>query len=887
MRRSELATVLALFEQQVTEGPNRLAVEFEKRQLTFDELNELSNQFANALKAAGVSKGGVVGLCVDRTPEAIAAMFGAFKVGAAFVPLDPDYPIDRIQYMLDDAAIAVVIISHRESNSLFQRLEQDAVKRETTWIEFEESSFTNQSKRFERVDLRGNDLAYVMYTSGSTGRPKGVEIEHAALTAYCLADIEAYGLQSSDRTLQFSTLNFDIAIEEIFPPLLIGSAVVVRPSQRAEATNELSQIIEDYAVTAVHLATAYWHEWVDLMLASSDRVPSSMRLVIVTGEKVSVEHYRRWLKLCHHQMYWFNAYGPTETTVTATVYSPAADFSMAQMPIGKPLPGYTAFILDDHLELVDGSETGHLFIGGDALARGYLNRPELTQAAFIDWNHEQHGSHRLYRTGDLARWLPCGNIEFSGRVDHQIKLGSYRIEPGEIESVLNKHPDIRESLIVYEEVACQKYLVAYLATGEKTPILKNLVQYLQTELPSYMVPARYVVLDKLPKTVNGKIDRRALPDPSVSQVVDRSASAAPQSPMEIQLAEAFKQALHLPEIGLYDDFFALGGSSLLVTKVIAMLKRELNIDLPVRDFFANPTVAAAARHIEYLLQPKAVAAAEESPNQAIIASTRQPVIYADFFARGDRQLFCVRYEPRANNPAFAARRGHGVLICHPLGQEYTRSHRNLQQLANQLCLAGFDVLRFDYYGTGNSHGESQVIRTESLIADIKRAAQFFREACHCARMSALGLRLGATLLAAADLDGLDRTVLWDPVVSGAQYLNMIDRFHDRILTNQSRFPFPVERTQRDQAYGYEMHSEQRSSLGHLQLPRLNSKIATLVLLSNKYRDFEPGITGYLDRVEVVDTQDELYWHRPEYCESAFSSPGAFDAVIPFMCGGRR
>ncbi|MEZ6135326.1 MAG: AMP-binding protein [Pirellulaceae bacterium] len=331
-------SILNLFEQQVRETPQAVAIVFEDQQLTFEQLDELAAQFANALLNEGVELGQSIGLCIDRCPQAIAAMLGAFKIGAVFVPLDPDYPLDRLAYMIEDAQIRVIITHHRQNNPLARSL-QDVTLRDApvAWIDSYDHNFSRQSTtlptHYGKPDA--DDLAYIMYTSGSTGKPKGVQIEHQALTTYCLADIEVYRLTAADRTLQFSTLNFDIAIEEIFPPLLIGGSVVIRPSQRGASSNELSEIIENYGVTAIHLATAYWHEWVDLMAACQARVPSTLRLTIATGEKVSVEHYRRWLRLCDHPVLWCNAYGPTETTVTCTVYIPPDDFAEDNMPIGQ------------------------------------------------------------------------------------------------------------------------------------------------------------------------------------------------------------------------------------------------------------------------------------------------------------------------------------------------------------------------------------------------------------------------------------------------------------------------------------------------------------------------------------------------------------------------
>jgi len=382
-----------------------------------------------------------------------------------------------------------------------------------------------------------NSLAYVMYTSGSTGKPKGVQIEDRSLTTYCLTDLELYQLESSDRMLQFSTLNFDIAIEEIFPPLLAGSTVVVRPRERAETHNELSCLIDTYKITALHIATAYWHEWVDLLVASNSPVPKSLRLLIATGEKVSVEHFRRWKRQSQHEILWCNAYGPTETTVTCTAFIPPKDWDEPQMPIGKPLAGYAAHILNDQNQTVGIGETGNLFISGDALARGYLNRSNLTEKTFINLPIDGlEETTRLYRTGDSARWLPTGDIEFSGRIDQQMKIGSYRIEPGEIEAAMALCESVSESLIICAENAGQKILAAYVVRQGTSLSAIELTSFLHNRLPIYMVPKQFVFLGSFPKTINGKIDRTALPTIEHGEIARDSDYHAAETDMEKELA---------------------------------------------------------------------------------------------------------------------------------------------------------------------------------------------------------------------------------------------------------------------------------------------------------------------------------------------------------------
>ncbi|MEM9585753.1 MAG: AMP-binding protein, partial [Planctomycetota bacterium] len=372
----ELIPFCDLFDRQVERTPDTVAVVHEDKQWSYRELQADSLQWAAQLLKTGIRPEQRIGLCVDRSGEAIAAMFGILRAGAAFVPLDPEYPAERLAYMVQDAAIETIIADPRYQQQFADEFAslttEESPETHITW--FSDTAASQASVDIAEArdivrnaetakQLRPDSLAYIMYTSGSTGRPKGVQIEHAALAAYCFADIDVYRLTENDRTLQFSTLNFDIAIEEIFPPLLTGGVVVVRPREREADSIELSSLVQRYQITAIHLATAYWHQWVDLMMAAERSVPESIRLMIVTGEKVSVAHYRRWQSICDHEVLWCNAYGPTEATVSATVFVPDDSFDAPNMPIGRPLKRYTAHILDNDLQPVGAQETGQLFIG--------------------------------------------------------------------------------------------------------------------------------------------------------------------------------------------------------------------------------------------------------------------------------------------------------------------------------------------------------------------------------------------------------------------------------------------------------------------------------------------------------------------------------------------
>jgi amino acid adenylation domain-containing protein len=733
----------------------------------------------------------------------------------------------------------------------------------------------------ELPDIRPEQLAYVMYTSGSTGKPKGVMIESCALTAYCLADIDVYHVTEADRTLHFSTINFDIAIEEIFPPLLTGSSVVVRPRQRVDSHNELSTLIRKYNVTAVHLATAYWHEWVDLMLAHREVVPQSLRLLIATGEKVSVEHFRRWNSICQHEVQWSNAYGPTEATVSSTVFTPDSEWNGEAMPIGKPLKGYEAFILDSQEKACDVGELGELVIAGPALARGYLNRPELTAKAFVLWQADQGHCKRVYKTGDLARWDSNGDIEFAGRIDHQIKVGSYRIEPGEIESIINQHPDVLESLVVHEQIENQKFLVAFVASSSKELNAHGLASFSRDRLPPYMVPSRYLIVERFPKTINGKVDRKALPAIENAQTPSGNGDGQPLDEMEARLARIWSEVLHVSGIDREDNFFFLGGSSLLVTRVISKIKQELNIELPVRDVFANPVLQALALHLKTML-------GEVSPRVTATAmrrGARLPRIESQFITSGHEQLFSIYY------PGRGTVKRHSVLICGTVGHEYARSHRNLQQLAQMLAEQGFDVLRFDYAGTGNSSGSCESGAPKQWCAEISNAAKWLRVRSQCEKFSTIGLRLGATLLSNVEEIESEHQILWDPAISGERFLSQLAQYHRRALQDFVRYS--NQRTaEPHQFYGFVTNERSIIDLCKMKLkfPNKKSYGRSLLLTTKDYwRDetHDSPLVSLGDYIDHQQVDDEVLWHWPQYTESAFASANSYRWILNELTGSYK
>ncbi len=448
-----------LFEAQVGRTPNAAAVAVKDERLTYRELNERANQLAHRLKKSGVGPEVRVGICVDRSLEMVVGWLGILKAGGAYLPLDPTYPQERIAFMLKDAEAPVLLTTEHLIETLPQHAAQ-MIRLDTGWHEL-----AVESKQNPVCEATANNLAYVIYTSGSTGKPKGVLIPHLALANHCVAIQKQYQLQSSDRILQFASVSFDVAAEEIFPSLLSGAVVVLQPERVPASISGFLRFLEREKLTVVNLPTSYWYEWVFELARSKAQLPPTLRLVIVGTEKALPERLAVWQQFVGDRVRWINAYGPTEATITTTVYEPLVSEEKGELnsvPIGRPIANKQVYILDRQLNPVPIGVAGELHIGGVGLARGYLNRPDLTTEKFISNPFSDDKSARLYRTGDASRFLPDGNIEFLGRLDDQVKIRGFRIELGEIETALTAHPGVHEAVVVArEDVPGNNQLLAY------------------------------------------------------------------------------------------------------------------------------------------------------------------------------------------------------------------------------------------------------------------------------------------------------------------------------------------------------------------------------------------------------------------------------------------
>ncbi len=584
-----------LFEAQVERTPDAVAVVFEDQQLTYWELNNRANQLAHYLRSLGVKPEVLVGICVERSLEMVIGLLGILKAGGAYLPLDPNYPKQRLAYMLQDAQLSVLLTQQPLLEQIPEHQSQ-VVCLDTDW------TFINQESQENPVNQTTTEnLAYLIYTSGSTGTPKGVMIQHCSLVNYTVAACLEYEIKARDRILQFASISFDAAAEEIFPCLVQGATLVLRTEEMLSSILTFLQQSLELGLTILDLPTAFWHQ----LTAANLVLPKTLRLVIIGGERALPELLQTWRQQVNsQQVRLINSYGPTETTIVATICDLSQAIADRKLPIGKAIPNIQTYILDSYLQPVPVGVPGELYIGGLGVARGYLNRPELTAQKFIpnpfrgsrgDREDQSSNSKCLYQTGDLARYLPDGNIEYLGRIDNQVKIRGFRIELQEIEAVLSQHPQIRETVVVaHENVHGDRRLVAYVVGEQQLTLsVSELRHFLKEKLPEYMIPAVFLQLAALPLTPNGKVDRNALPAPDTVRPELEKAFIAPQTTVEKQLAVIWTQVLGLEKVGINDNFFELGGDSILSLQIISKANLA-GLHLTPKQLFQHQTIAKLA-----------------------------------------------------------------------------------------------------------------------------------------------------------------------------------------------------------------------------------------------------------------------------------------------------
>jgi amino acid adenylation domain-containing protein len=569
-------SIQQLFERQVERSPQASAVRFGEEELSYAELNRRANRLGWYLRAQGVGPDVLVGICVERSLEMMVGLLGILKAGGAYVPLDPGYPEERLQFMLQDAQLSL-LLAQTGTSTRVERAGLPIFTLDRDWARLSEYSTSNLP-----LTTTEANLAYVIYTSGSTGTPKGVMIAHHSLCNLAQAQAEAFRIDATSRVLQFASLNFDAAVSEWSTALITGACLILAPAR--SAAENLPQLLQQTATTVVTLPPT--------VLATLSEKPSSLRTLIVAGEACPTTLSRKWS--CDKEM--LNAYGPTENTVCATISRPLQPADLV-IPIGRAISNTSVYVLDEEMQAVGIGVGGEIYLGGAGLARGYANRGGLTAERFVP-NPIVPGGERLYRTGDQGRWLSEGQLEYLGRLDGQVKVRGYRIELGEIEAILGRADGVRAAVVVVAggDGGLEKRLLGYVVGAEagSSSVLRS---YLKGKLPEYMVPAQIVKLEHMPLTPNGKVDRKALPEPEVLGAEREAGYVAPGTELESRLCAIWAKVLGVPRVGVHDNFFDLGGHSLSLIRLRSEAQVLLGRDLPLVDFFTYPTIRALNRYL--------------------------------------------------------------------------------------------------------------------------------------------------------------------------------------------------------------------------------------------------------------------------------------------------
>ena len=580
-------TIYELFEKQVEKTPDKIAVIFENSKLTYRELNESANSLAAVLRQKNVKPDTIVGIMAERSLEMIIGIMGILKAGGAYLPIDSEYPEDRIKYMLEDSDAKILLTQKRFLNKAeFKGIVLDLNNKEL---------YKGRTDNLTKVN-KANDLAYIIYTSGSTGKPKGAMIEHYSLVNRLNWMQNKYPIGEEDVILQKTPITFDVSVWELFWWSIQGSRLCLLSPEDHKKPEKIIEAINKNKVTTLHFVPSMLDIFLEYIKDENKLYKANtLKKVFASGEALNSKQVRLFNNIFKNlQTELFNLYGPTEATVDVTFFNCPKKEDIDDVPIGKPIDNIRIYIVDKNSKLQPIGIAGELCIAGDGLARGYLNRPELTKTKFIENPFES--GERMYRTGDLVRWLPDGNISYLGRIDNQVKIRGFRIELGEIENQLLKNQEIKEAVVLTkQDNQGNKYLCAYISADREITV-SELRRNLSQRLPDYMIPAYFIQMESFPLMPNGKINRKALPEPT-GEINIGIEYAAPRNEMEEKLVRIWSNVLGVEKVGIDDDFFALGGHSLKAIKMVSIIQKELSVSISVSEVFSNPTVRQLGEYI--------------------------------------------------------------------------------------------------------------------------------------------------------------------------------------------------------------------------------------------------------------------------------------------------
>lgn len=731
-------SLLNQFVQNCQNSPNKIAVITDGKEISYQQLLDQVKTVALSLIENGVKTGDIVGLLLARSEKLPITMMAIFYAGASYLPLDPEYPKERIHYILDNAKVSTIVLekdfSELVTNPTVNLIDIDLVLAQPKFEQDIQPVFVE------------NGLAYVIYTSGSTGNPKGVMITQNNLTNFLLSMQNRPGLSSSDTVLTVTTISFDIAVLEILLPLFVGATTIIVNRLRSYDPSEISQLLIQHNVTLMQATPATWQ----MLLASNWHGKKDLRALIggeALPQTLSSSLFSKVSQI-------WNMYGPTETTVWSTCYQIKSENDVPI--IGKPIGNTQVYILDNNLQLVPDGVVGELCIGGLGVTNGYLGEEKLTQEKYIVCPFTKMDPQRIYRTGDQVRYGKNGNIEYIGRIDFQVKVRGYRIELGEIENTIDLMPQIKQSIVMVREdqINDQRIVAYFLKDANQTLDLETLREHMKETLPLYMVPHNFVELQSFPLTPNGKIDRKALPQPDGEKKASSARTIQPTSETEKEVCKIWQELIGEENVGTNSVFFDLGGHSLLALQAISKIKRKFDFELTPL-MMIRETVQQIAGRIDGL-------DISMLDNSDVSVSHEELV---PFFFGADNSIFGILHEPCNNQKIVGA-----VLICNPIYTEEINANRALKRLASQLSQQGYYVLRFDYSGFGDSWGDDGGAGVEQWIADIEYAVNELVEITELNQIDVVALRFGASLVTQTKCKRVNRLILWDPVFDGEKYM---------------------------------------------------------------------------------------------------------------------
>jgi amino acid adenylation domain-containing protein len=585
--------ITAMFERQVALTPDNTALVFDDGALTYHAFNQKINQLANYLLKLGIGPEERIGIYIERSANMVIAIYATLKVGAAYVPLDTNNPADRLQFIIDDSEIKI-LLTQSSLSAEFNPPGCRKIELDTGWNDIALESSENPP-----VKVSPNNLAYLIYTSGSTGKPKGVMIENHSVINFINWRQKAYVLKPSETVLLKTPITFDISVLELFWPLFYGAKLGVLAPGADKFPDQIIETVEKFNVTFMQFVPSMLNVFLEFVNEKTITKLDSLRFVSTIGEALPPDTVNKFNNIVYktNKTRLINTYGPTETTVEVSYFECTSGQPLEIVPIGRPMDNTGFYIVDEHMNIQPVGVIGELLIAGDGMARGYFKRPELTAERFIDNPFDKSLGPKIYHSGDLARYLPNGDIDFLGRMDFQVKIRGYRIELGEIESLIRRHEDVADTAVVVKDfIGGEKAIIAYIVPKDGLPtdeLTDKVFMLLRGQLPDYMIPATMLLLDQFPLLPNGKLNRKALPVPE-NIAKPATGIILPKSETEKEILEIWKDVLNTSSIGISDNFFNIGGNSILLIQVATKIQKKFNLDIEVVKLFEHPTISSFA-----------------------------------------------------------------------------------------------------------------------------------------------------------------------------------------------------------------------------------------------------------------------------------------------------